>query len=327
MTQKHNFPTNVIGHDILEQIPTGHPATTTEAMRKELMARANEWDTVNYIYVIDSKNKPLGVVSVKELLKAKPRQKLKDVMCQELVLVHPYTRKERAAMLAIRHDLKQLPVVRKTGTLMGVFGSDNVIDTLHQSHVEDIIYYSGLTSEKMQIRDILKAGVAKLVRMRLPWLLVGLAGGIVATFIISYFESALHEVIALAFFIPVIVYMGDAVGHQTQLIFIRSLGNEEINLKTYVLREIGVDFIIGIVLALGLIIFAQLWLDSSVAALIIGLTMFINIFKAGTIALGIPLLLQKFKKDPALGAGPFTTTVQDLLSILIYFAIATAFLG
>ncbi|MFH1142467.1 MAG: magnesium transporter [Candidatus Uhrbacteria bacterium] len=327
MSQKPSFPKNAIGHHILEQVPTGRQNTTVEAMRKELMERASEWDTVNYIYVIDSKNKALGVISIKELLKAAPRQKLQSLMCQELVLVHPYTRKERAAMLAIRQNLKQLPVVKKNGILMGVFGSDDVINTLHSSHVEDIIYYSGLTSEKMQIQEILRAGIAKLVRMRLPWLLVGLAGGIVATFVISYFEGALEEIIALAFFIPVIVYMGDAVGHQTQLIFIRSLGNEEINLKTYVLREVAVDFIIGIILALGLIMFAQVWLDSSVAAMIIGLTMFINIFKAGSIALGIPLLLQKMKKDPALGAGPFTTTVQDLLSIIIYFAIATLFLG
>jgi magnesium transporter len=322
-----HFPKKAIGHSVLENIPTGGPDMTVEAMRKELLARADEWDAVNYIYVIDSKKKPLGVISIKELLRAKPRKKLKDVMREKLVVVHPYTTKERASALAIRHDLKQMPVVKKSGAMMGVFGSDDVVDTLHSSHVEDIIYYSGITSAEGHIREILKARVGKLVRMRLPWLLVGLAGGIVATFIISYFEGALEEVIALAFFIPVIVYMGDAVGHQTQLIFIRSLGNEEINLKTYILREIGVDFVIGIILALGLIIFAQLWLGSPIAATIIGLTMFINIFKAGTIALGIPLLLQKLKKDPALGAGPFTTTVQDLLSIIIYFAIATAFLN
>tara|TARA_Y100000031_G_C8212175_1_gene381562 strand:+ start:28 stop:1008 length:981 start_codon:yes stop_codon:yes gene_type:complete len=326
MSTQH-FPTKAIGHNVLECIPTGSSDMTVEAMRKELLARAEEWDAVNYIYIVDSKKKPLGVVSIKELLRAKPRKKLKDVMREKLIVVHPYTTKERAVALAIRHDLKQMPVVRKSGALMGVFGSDDVIDTLHSSHVEDIIYYSGITSAEGHIREILKARVGKLVRMRLPWLLVGLAGGIVATFIISYFESALHEVIALAFFIPVIVYMGDAVGHQTQLIFIRSLGSEEVDLKTYVLREIGVDFVIGIVLALGLILFTELWLGSPIAATIVGLTMFINIFKAGTIALGIPLLLQKLKKDPALGAGPFTTTVQDLLSIIIYFAIATAFLG
>lgn len=324
--KKPHFPTKTIGHDVLEHVPVARGNTTVEAMWKELHTRAKEWDTINYIYVIDSKKKLLGVVSIKELMRATPRKKLKDLMCEKPVVVHPYTLKERAAMLAIRHDIKQLPVIRKTGALMGVFGSDELVDTLHQSHVEDIIYYSGITPMENKIRSILRARVGKLVMMRLPWLIVGLAGGIVATFIISYFESALEEIIALAFFIPVIVYMGDAVGHQTQLIFIRSLGSEEVNLKTYVLREIAVDFIIGIVLAAGITLFVQFWLDSPVAAAIVGLTLFINIFKAGTIAVGIPLLLYKLKKDPALGAGPFTTTVQDLLSIVIYFLIATALL-
>ena len=324
---KQKFPSNSIGHDVLEHVPLGQPETTVQTMQKQITEQAGQMDTINYIYVIDSKKKPVGVLSIKELFKAKPHKKLKDIMCTNVVTAHPYTRKERAAMLSIRNEIKQLPVVRKSGALMGVFGSDDMIKTLHQSNVEDIIYYSGLSSEDNQIRAILKAGVIKLTAIRLPWLIIGLIGGILGTFIIGYFEDALREIIALAFFIPVIVYMGDAVGHQTQLIFIRSLGTGEIDIKTYFWREVAVDFIIGLLVALGIMFLVEMWIDSNTAAFIIGITMFINVFKAGVIALGIPLLLQKFKKDPALGSGPFTTTVQDLLSIIIYFAIATLFLG
>jgi magnesium transporter len=324
---KEKFPSNSIGHDVLRNVPLGQADTTVQTMQKQLIEQADQLDTINYIYVVDSKKHPIGVLSIKELLKAKPRKKLKDIMCTKVISAHPYTKKERAAMLSIRHEIKQLPVVRKSGALMGVFGSDNVINTLHQSNVEDIIYYSGLSSEDNQIRGILKAGVLKLTAIRLPWLIIGLIGGLFATFIIGYFEDTLREIIALAFFIPVIVYMGDAVGHQTQLIFIRSLGSEEVNIKTYLWREIAVDFIIGILLALGVMFLVEMWIDSNTAAFIIGISMFLNIFKAGVIALGIPLLLMKFKKDPALGSGPFTTTVQDLLSIIIYFAVATLFLG
>ncbi len=320
------FPKGAIGRDILKAIPTSRPGSTVAEVVKGLSKRAVEFDTLNYVYVIDGNRKPLGVLSIKELMRAKPSQKIKEVAREKVVAVHPYTSKERAAMLAIRHNIKQLPVVDKNGVLVGVFGSDDVISTLHEQHVEDILYFSGVTPIQGQIKAILKAKVGQLVRMRMPWLIVGLAGGIAATFVISFFESALREIIALAFFIPVIVYMGDAVGHQTQLIFIRSLGSEDMNLKTYLLRELAVDFVIGVFSAIGLLILIEVWLGSPIAASIVGLTMFINVFKAGIIAIGIPLLLFKLKKDPALGSGPFTTTIQDLLSIIIYFLIAGAFL-
>lgn len=322
-----HYPVKAIAHEALPSAPTAPPDITVQKMINQILSQAKTWDTLNYIYLTNGRGKPVGVISIKELLRAPKRKKLKDVAISEVVTVRQNTTKERAAMLAIRHDIKQLPVVSKNGKLLGVFDSDAVIDTLHRQHVEDILHFSGVSSVEGQIRSVLKAGIYRLVMMRAPWLIVGLAGGIISTFIISYFESSLAEIIALAFFIPIIVYMGDAVGHQTQLIFIRSLGNEEMNTKLYLFREVIVDLIFGLASAVLVAAMVILWLDSTEAALIIGITMFINIWKAGTIALGIPLLLFKLKKDPALGSGPFTTTVQDLLSIIVYFVIATIILN
>ncbi|MBU0530949.1 MAG: magnesium transporter [Candidatus Uhrbacteria bacterium] len=322
-----HLPKNAVGHDLLEHIPTATADMSVAAMIEELVKEAKTWDTINYIYVVSSKRRPIGVISIKELLRAPKRKKLKDVACANVVVVHPHTQKERAAMLAIKNDIKQVPVVDKSKRLVGVFGSDAVTDTLHERNVEDILRFSGVTPITGHIHTLLTAKVSSLIQMRAPWLVIGLAGGIAATFVIGYFEETLADILALAFFIPVVVYMGDAVGHQTQLIFIRSLGVEDFTISGYLWRELMVDFVIGIACAIALVVLVLLWLQLPVAAAIVGITMFLNILKSGVIAIGVPLMLYKSKRDPALGSGPFTTTVQDLLSIFIYFAIASLFLG
>ncbi len=329
MSKKEEFfSTHLVGHDILTEIPVFNQDTTVSKAQNELVEKSKEWKNINYIYLTNNKHKLVGVLSIKELFQAAKRKKLKSVATKELVTARPYTHKERASMLAIRSNLKQVPIVSKTGRLLGVFGSDQVVQTLHQANVEDILRFSGVTPpDQMQFRTLVNAGVSRLVHLRAPWLLLGLAGGIAATFVIGYFEQTLAEILALAFFIPVVVYMGDAVGHQTQLIYIRSLGSDNLNTKNYLLRELAVDFIFGIICALAIMVLILFWINSPVAAAIVGITMFLNILKSGAIAIGVPLLLYKMKKDPALGSGPFTTTLQDLLSIFVYFSIASLFLG
>lgn len=173
------------------------------------------------------------------------------------------------------------------------------------------------------LEDDNKERIFPLITHRIPWLLIGLAGGIIATIFSSRFEQLLSSHISLAFFIPVIVYMADAVGTQTETIYVRNVAREKIHLSTYMFKEFLVGMLLGTLFGILIGGFAYYWFVSAEIGLTVGFAMFVNIAAAPIVALVIPSLLQKEHTDPALGAGPFTTVIQDLLSLLIYFAIAT----
>ena len=179
---------------------------------------------------------------------------------------------------------------------------------------------------KEPITDIVKFRISRLVRLRLPWLLLGLLGGIVATLIVRFFEAALEQKLALAFFIPVIVYMSDAVGTQTETLFIRALAIEKISLKRYLLKETAIGFLIGLVLSALMFLYALLIFGDRPVAVIVGVSLLLGSTLAVFLATFVPILLRRFGKDPAVGAGPFTTILQDIVSLIIYFLVAAAIL-
>ena len=182
-----------------------------------------------------------------------------------------------------------------------------------------------LTSEeKILYADDSKESVGLMVRLRMPWLLIGLVGGMAASFIASKFETLLSQNIALAFFIPFIVYMSGAVGTQTETIFVRNLKKGVPKFFIYVIKEFLLGLIIGLFFGAAVGLFAYFWIHSIKIAIAVGLAMFVNIAIAPVIALVIPEILFKEHTDPALGGGPFTTIIQDILSIVIYFIVASA---
>lgn len=168
--------------------------------------------------------------------------------------------------------------------------------------------------------------VSLLIRLRLPWLLLGLVGSIAVAFLVSRFEAALARDIHLAFFLPGIVYMSDAIGTQTESIFVRNVAREKINFSMYVVKEFLLGISIGGLFGLMSGGIAYGWLGDSRIALTVGVAMFVTITIAPLVSLLLASLLQREHTDPALGAGPLTTVVQDLLSIFIYFTIASLIL-
>ncbi|MBI4120728.1 MAG: magnesium transporter [Parcubacteria group bacterium] len=172
--------------------------------------------------------------------------------------------------------------------------------------------------------DVNKESVEHLIEARGPWLFLGLLGGLVATIIVSKFEAVLSADLRLAFFIPVIVYMSDAVGTQTETIYVRALSEKRnINFARYILKESAVGFGLGAVSGLILGIFATYWLGSSLVGLTIGITMLLNLTLAPVLAVVTPRLLYAEHSDPALGSGPVATIIQDVISLLVYFLIAS----
>lgn len=177
--------------------------------------------------------------------------------------------------------------------------------------------------KKILYADDTKESVSLLIRLRLPWLLIGLVGGALASIIVSKFEKTLSGNIQLAFFLPVIVYMSDAVGTQTETIFVRNLAKGKPHFLIYLVKEFLVGIFLGVILGVVIGFFAKLWLGSNEIAFTVGLAMFINIAVAPIIALVVPEILFKERRDPALGAGPLKTVIQDIISIVIYLFIAS----
>lgn len=177
--------------------------------------------------------------------------------------------------------------------------------------------------EKVEFEDDAKEKEVLLIEHRLPWLAVGLMGGIGATYLSAHFEELLQNNIQLAFFIPIIVYMADAVGTQTQTVFVRNMGKHRSLFRKYLFKELLLGLFLGVLFGSITGSISFLWFNSFKSSLTIGLSMFATIATAPLLALVIPELIRKVHKDPAVGSGPFTTVLQDLLSLLIYFAIAS----
>lgn len=169
--------------------------------------------------------------------------------------------------------------------------------------------------------------VSRIVALRLPWLIIGLVGGTVASILVSRYESVLLNNIGLAFFVPMIVYMSDAVGTQTETVYIRNLATIKVNFLKHLLKETATGFFLGVILGAAVGLVAKVWLGSTELAMSVGLAMFFNVLIAPVVAIVVSEFLYKEHTDPALGAGPFTTVIQDFISLAIYFAVATAIIG
>lgn len=180
-----------------------------------------------------------------------------------------------------------------------------------------------MDKQSLQLEDDQKERISLLIERRIPWLFVGMIGGIAAAIFASQFEEVLAQNLGLAYFIPVIVYMADAVGTQTEEVYIRNLGKEKIHFLKYLLKEIMLGLFLGMIFGLCFGIFALIWFKSSSIALTVGTAVFVSMAIAPAVSLIMPTILKKEHKDPALGSGPFTTVVQDLLSLSIYFLLAS----
>ena len=177
--------------------------------------------------------------------------------------------------------------------------------------------------KKIFLEDDAKEKIMPLITHRLPWLIVGLIGGTAATIIASKFETVLASRVEIAFFIPVIVYMADALGTQTETIFVRNMGRGKINLSAYLFKEMILGVVVGSAFGLFSGLFAWAYFGAFDIALAVAIAMTITMAIAPLVALLVSVGLYKEHKDPALGGGPFTTIIQDLLSIVIYFLIAS----
>ena len=323
--QKENkFPPESAGRLMVKEVPAVLDSATIGEIESLLLKKAKDFETINYIYLIDSAGRLTGVLSVKDIFRLPKNSGAAEAARKKIIVVRPHTDQERAAILAIRHNLKAVPVIDAQNRFLGVVPSDAILNILHQEHIEDALRSAGIGKFKDPAGELAAASAFLHFKKRLPWLIVGMLGGILAALVVSSFEGIINEMLILAAFIPAVVYMADAVGVQSQTLFIRRLAIDRgFDLKEYLNREVAVGAALAVALAVLVVLFSLFFWKSAVLSLILGISFFATIAMAVAAAIGLPWIFCVLKYDPAVASGPFATVIRDILSILIYFAVAS----
>ena len=285
----------------------------------ELRRQAEDVEKVYTIYVVDDLNKLVGVLSLKRLLFASPKTKIIDLYHDKnIISVKTSDSSEHVAKVMEKYDLVSVPVVDFQNKLVGRITLDDVVDIIKEEADKDFQLASGI-SEKIESN----ASVWRISRARLPWLLIGMLGGILGAQVISGFEGGIAAVPALAFFIPLITAMGGNVGVQSSAIVVQSLakGNDLFgSIASKLLKEALVALVNGLLLA-SLIYGIATVFENSTLGIVVSISLFTVIIFAAIFGTFIPLILDRYKIDPALATGPFVTTLNDVLGLFIYFTV------
>jgi magnesium transporter len=287
--------------------------------------RAKREDVVNffYLFVLDDFGRLVGVVSLKDLVVEPADRKIREIMNPEVISVPVHLDQEEVAQLFKKYDLVTVPVVDNNHRLVGRITHDDIIDVLEEEADEDISLMAGVIHQ-----EIAEESSLKISRARLPWLVAGLFGGVLAAGVINEFETALQKIITLAFFIPVIMAMGGSSGTQAATVIVRGMATGDINIINIGKRlwvELRVSFINGIICGIILGIIVSFWLSNVPLGVVVAVSLVIIVLSSGFIGAAVPLILNKLHIDPALATGPFVTTLNDILSLLIYLGMVTIF--
>jgi magnesium transporter len=295
-------------------------------VRRTITTRSTEFDLIDYVYVVNDRNQLEGVASLKEILQAPDDTEVRHIMKKNPVTVDFHTDQEKMVYLVIKHSLKAMPVVDEDNHLKGIVPYDTILSVFHHEFREDILRSGGIHHHIKEIEE-LTTPVSKLVRARLPSLVLGLLGGLLAAYIVSDFEEVIGSYIVLAAFIPVMVYLSDAVGTQSQTLIVRMIALEpEFSIRRYLTRELKIGSVLGLTFAAILFAAATLGWGSLNLGLVIGSAMFFSILFQAFIATFLSARLARSNIDPALASGPLTTIISDITSLTMYFGIASAML-
>ncbi len=300
---------------------------TAGEIKKLIANRASELDVIDYVYVIYNGQFLHGVFSLKDMLQARDDIQLKKIMRKKPVIVYPDTDQERIIYLVLKYKLKSILVVDRENRLIGVVPYHAIVNIFHHEFREDILKSGGIHHYLKEIEDI-TTPVSRLVRARIPSLVLGLIGGLLAAYIVNRFEDILSSYFVLASFIPVMVYLSDAIGTQSQTLIVRMIALEPpFPVKRYLAREFKIGGILGIIFASLLFAAASVGWGLSQAGAIIGLSILVSIVFQAIISTYLSISLAKFNVDPAVASGPLTTIISDVSTLTLYFLLASFLLG
>ncbi|GEQ85094.1 magnesium transporter MgtE [Patiriisocius marinistellae] len=291
---------------------------------REMRRQAENVTRVHSIYVTDKEGKLTGRLSLKDLLTAGEKTKISDVFIPKVDYVTVHTDNDEVARIMQKYDLDAIPVVDETGVLVGRITIDDIVDYIKEEADKDYQMAAGI-SQDVEADD----SIWQLTRARLPWLVLGLFGGLGSVYIMQGFEDALSTFPILFFFTPLIAAMAGNVGVQSSAIIVQGLANDNVkgSLFNRLLKEVGLALINGTALGLLVILFGFLVGQDQLVSITIAVSMLSVIIVAALVGTFVPIILDKRGIDPAIATGPFITTSNDIFGIFLFFYIAKLILG
>ncbi len=292
---------------------------------KEMRQQAEEMDEIYYVYVVDDDHKLKGVFPLKKIITHQSVAKIKHVMKREPISLHTDTPIDEVAQAFEKYNLVAMPVVDSIGRLVGRITVDDIMDEVREQSEREYQLASGI-SQDVEVDD----NVFTQTRARLPWLVIGIFGGLLNSIMLGGFEAGLAAVPAIALFIPLIAGTAGNVGVQSSAIIVQGLANGSLDLRnvgTQILKEVGVSLINASIIALLTFAFNMLIGTEADITVAVSISLFAVVIFASIFGTLVPITLEKFKIDPAIATGPFITTTNDIVGLLIYMLCCTLMLA
>jgi magnesium transporter len=319
-----SYADNTAGALMAKELVKVYETWTVAGCMRRIRGQAQEVTRVHSIYVVDKEDKLVGRLSLKDLIVAKSDQNISDISKTAVDAVNVNENDEEVAKIMVKYDLEAIPVVNDNNVLLGRITIDDIVDVLKEEADKDYQMAAGLTQDVDSDDSIFE-----LTKARLPWLFLGLIGGVGAFIIMEGFQDVFTTYASLFFFTPLIAAMAGNVGVQSSAIIVQGLANDDVkgSINSRLLKEMLLATLNGAILALFLFFFVWVYEGKIDLALAISVSLVVVIIIAGLIGTFVPLFLNKRGIDPAIATGPFITTSNDIFGILIYFMIAKMILG
>ncbi len=319
-----SYEDNTAGSLMAKELVKVYETWTVAGCMRRIRGQAKDVTRVHSIYVVDKEDKLVGRLSLKDLIIAKSDQQIADILKDKVDSVNVNEDDEEVAKIMAKYDLEAIPVVDDNNVLLGRITIDDIVDVLKEEAERDYQMAAGLTQDVDSDDSILD-----LTKARLPWLFLGLIGGVGAFLIMEGFQGVFEKYAALFFFTPLIAAMAGNVGVQSSAIIVQGLANDDVkgSINSRLIKEMLLAALNGFILALFLFLFVWAYEGKINTALAISSSLVVVIIVAGLIGTFVPLFLNKRGIDPAIATGPFITTSNDIFGILIYFMIAKMILG
>ena len=324
ITELLKYEDDTAGSLMAKELVKVYETWTVAGCLRRIRGQAKEVTRVHSIYVVNKEEKLIGRLSLKDLIVAKNNQKISEIAKDNVDFINVIDDVEDVAKVMAKYDLEAIPVVDDSQTLLGRITIDDIVDVLKEEAEKDYQLAAGITQDVDSDDSIIE-----LTRARFPWLFLGLIGGVGAFVIMEGFQEAFNQYAILFFFTPLIAAMAGNVGVQSSAIIVQGLANDDIkgSINRRLLKEMSLATLNGIILAAFLFLFVWIYIGEIDKAIAISASLVAVIIIAGLIGTFVPLFLDKRGIDPAIATGPFITTSNDILGILLYFWIAKLILG
>lgn len=309
------------GTHMVTRIPRATTNTPVDTVIQSL--QGHKFDCADTIFVTDADGHLEGIVRIAELF-AMTNSRIGDIMESEHEGVYPDDDQEQIAVLAMRLNMIAIPVVDKNNRLIGAVPPEALFRILRAEHMEDLQRFAGIVTHEEGPHVALDASVYDRFRRRLPWLVFGLFASSVITFLMTGFERTLSANVAVAFFVPALIYIAGAIGTQAVSVAVRGLSSDHVSIGRLLRDELIIGLAIGLTLGTIAFVSVLIFFDDFALSLAVGLAVVGGGAVSAVVGFGLPWIFQRFGSDPAMGSGPVCTIVQDVASLSLYFVLVTA---